>query len=377
MVVLQILIALLCLSWFIYRRRVVGIFEIYLILYTFFYCGPYLANKLRIPIFRGIDPRYIDTSMTIFLASLITLIIGASMPLGIVAKFDIRPSQRSKKISKLIFLYPASIVLISIISLSFLRGVAFSGLDKVSIITIMGWTHYPVLTLIPCILLVHMVNSSENRRHEITFWISVALFTFYATITNERDFILLAIPIYFWAKGTTSIKVRDAALISIPTLIAFSMLSVGRSSTFDGGIIASTLNQGSNLMVMTQTVSFLENGGDHIMGISYLSAVINAFSLGQYRIWGPGSVWLSNYYSNGAAAYGFSIEAEAYLNFGIIGVVAVFFAISRYYLALEHLVKSGSKFGMLLMLHFSFFVMYGIRGEFLTILKSNFSHNHF
>lgn len=368
--VLQTMCFLILVGLFFLKRSRIGLLEIYLVLFSYFYLGPYLSFRLDLPIFGGIDVWQIDAATQVFMVALIALLLGTLKPSPKTRTFDIRPRTIDRKLAKLCTLYPAAAILLFGLFKAFTSGVMFANVNKVVAISMIGSSHYPTLTFVPCLLFAYMALVPAERGKNKAFWVTISLFTMYALVSQERDFLLLSVPIYFWYSGRSTVKLCHALFFAIPAFLAFTALSNGRGGIFSNGMLASLLNQGSNLMAMTQTASFIDTGGEHLYGLSYISGIVNALTLGGVELWEGGASWLSEHYSGGAGAYGYSLEAEAYLNFGKIGVFVLFYLIARYYVLVERLAKSGSHFGLLLKYHFAFFFLYGIRGEFLTILKS-------
>jgi hypothetical protein len=368
--VLQALCLVFAIAFFFKQRTKFGTLELYLILYVYFFMGPVLAIYLGLPVYKGIEQAYLGIATQIFFASLVGIWIGTIIPLAKSNGFDIAPVRVSGKIVRQLTLIPAQLILVFGLVLLVNRGLAFSMLDKTSTIQSIGWGHYPTMTFVPCFLIVYMTFTKASDGIPREFWATLLLFIAYSVLTDERDFILFIVPAYFWIVGFKSVKLRHVVPLALPSAAVFSFLAKGRSEIFDGSSISSFINQGSNLMVLTQTASFIDTGGEHIYGLSYLSAILNALTLGIVNLWGPGASWLAILYADGEGAYGFSLEAEAYLNFGTLGVVFFFTLLARYHKSIDRLAASGSQLGMLLKLHFAYFLIYGIRGEFLTILKS-------
>ncbi|MFN3712853.1 MAG: hypothetical protein ACK4SX_04260 [Alcanivoracaceae bacterium] len=344
--------------------------EIYILLYAYFFFGPALASLLGYEVYSGIDLRYLQPAISVFLISILALLIGLLVP-GLKFKsrdfaLMMQPGRNAKE-----FVYiPAMLICLGIILYSYYVGALFSYENKVVKISRVGIYHYAAITLVPCVLICYMALFDSQRGRHWGFSLCIMMYCFYSFMMSERDFLLFFLPVYFWCINRTRSGYIYPAIMSVILTAVFVVMSLSKSDVMSQGAIGSFLNQGSNLMVITVLLAYLDGVGEPIYGLSYLSATINAVTFGFVRLWSPCSVWLSNYFSGGAGAYGFSLEAEAFFNFGFVGVFVFFFILARYYRCVERLADSGARFGMLLYYHFLFFFMYSIRGEFLIILKS-------
>lgn len=353
----------------IIKQRLLGA-DIYLVLYMYFFSGPIIVRSLGYDPYSGIRFEHVDVAIYIFLISIFAFILGLSLPMNVRRPIEFYPSLGASKIF-LVILPILSIIMSALGIVYALRvGALNSDLDKVQKLAVVGIVHYVIVTLIPCVTIAYMALTHKKNRSPTIFYVSLMLYMVYSISMDERDFILLLIPIYFWIVRRVYAGIMYPAIFSLCLAFAFVIMSSARSGIFSQGLLSSFLNQGSNLMIITNVIHYFQDGGEYMLGGSYLSALISAVSAGAINLWEPRSVWFSEYFSSGLGAYGFSIEAEAYLNFGVVGVFGVFFLLARYYCYIEALAKSGSHLGLLMYYHFLFFVMYAIRGEFLVIIKS-------
>lgn len=351
------------------RQRLSGA-DIYLVLYMYFFSGPIIVRSLGYEPYSGIRFEHVELAIYVFYISILAFILGLALPMNVRRPMEFYPSIGARKV--FLVMLPILSAVMSIVGMIYALKVGSlnSGLDKVQKLAAVGIVHYVIVTLIPCITIAYMALTHRKNRSPVVFYVSLLLYAMYSISMGERDFILLLIPIYFWAIRRVYAGIMYPAVFSLALAFVFVMMSSVRAGIFSQGLLSSFLNQGSNLMIITNVIHYLQDGGGHIFGGSYLSALISAVSAGVINLWEPRSVWFSEYFSSGLSAYGFSLEAEAYLNFGMIGVFGVFFLLARYYCYIESLAKSGSHLGLLMYYHFLFFVIYAIRGEFLVVVKS-------
>jgi oligosaccharide repeat unit polymerase len=353
------------------RGRISGI-DIFLFLYAYFFIGPIIGSYFFGSfMYYGINLQYINTALLVYLVSNFALILGIIF----FDKYKFIKIKYNKIKYKNIFIVQyillAGSLALLLAPILFGGGLGFlSNVSKLEKLSTLGILHYVALTLVPCALISYMALFKYDRKNKY-FLLCYLFYAVYCILVSERDFILFLIPMYFWYKNSIFVTLNGKTFFYFIFLgIIFTAISVGRTAIGGKTDIASFLNQGSNLMALTNTITYLESGNSYLYGLSYLSGIINGLSLGIFRILESRSSWLSNFFSNGVSGYGFSLEAEAYFNFGFLGVFIIFFLISLYYLFIENRAKSGTQFGKLLFYHFLFFFIYGIRGEFLMVFKS-------
>ena len=259
-------------------------------------------------------------------------------------------------------------------ALAFAR-IGFSGLDKVQRIQLVGIAHYILLTLWPLLLFVYMTvapRATLPAKALIKFSASVLLYFGYCFYMGERDFALIALPMVFWMYKDVPISVLKLSVGVVAGVCAFTAMSLGRGDAFGGNGLSAFLNQGSNLMVTSNILLWLEEGQPVQWGASYLSGVVNMLTLGAIKLTTPLSIWFSRQYSSAAndGAYGFSIEGEALINFGIAGVPFLFALIALFLAWCYRGYLTNRPLGVLLTYFNLFYFIYAIRGESLILFKA-------
>ncbi|GAC15804.1 O-antigen polymerase [Aliiglaciecola lipolytica] len=356
-----------------YHQGKLSPLAIYLFCYFYFCFGPYIAHMLGLPIYSGIKQDYLYQSSFAFFLAIATLSLFPANLIGrltINYALVIKEPVLLRQIAMFFMLVPVVLVFI----LAFSR-IGFSGLDKVQRIQSVGIGHYVILTLWPLFLFCYMTVMPKSVMSRKVFWqfTSVVLLYFsYCFYMGERDFALIVVPLYFWFYKDTGIALWKLLLGGTAGGLGFTLMSAGRSSEFSGGGLGSFLNQGSNLMVTSNIAAWLDQGELVWWGESYFSGFVNMLTLGAIRLTTPLSIWFSRRYSTAAndGAYGFSIEGEALLNFGYVGIPFLFGFIALFLAWTYRGYLQNKPFGILLTYFNLFYFIYAIRGESLILFKA-------
>ncbi|GAA0860157.1 O-antigen polysaccharide polymerase Wzy [Aliiglaciecola litoralis] len=346
---------------------------IYLFCYFYFCFGPYIANMLDLPIYSGIKKDYLYESSFAFFLAIATLSLFPANWVGKLTPHHslvVKEPVLLRQIAMFFMLAPTMLLFL----VAFSR-IGFAPLDKVQRIQSVGIGHYVVLTLWPLFLFCYMTVMPRSSMSRKKFWqfSGVVLFYFtYCYYMGERDFALIVVPLYFWFYKDHAIALWKLLLGGTLGGFGFTMMSAGRSAEMDGGGLGSFLNQGSNLMVTSNIAMWLEQGDLVMWGESYFSGFINMLTLGAIRLTTPLSIWFSRRYSSAAndGAYGFSIEGEALLNFGYVGIPFLFTFIAIFLAWTYKGYLLNRPIGILLTYFNLFYFVYAIRGESLILFKA-------
>ena len=189
------------------------------------------------------------------------------------------------------------------------------------------------------------------------FLCNFAVYIIYCVISGERDFtiIIMSIIVHQIALDkqtlrpkrsfiTTKTKLKNLrgpiiAALMIPSAILILML---RAATSHNSNLAleGILNQGSILFINTQIIQMCETGNSFFWGETYLNSILNLLPKWIYTTDFHLVNWFKDYYApTSIAGYGFALDAEAYLNFGYIGVFAFFYFVAQEFCA-KYLIKS-------------------------------------
>jgi hypothetical protein len=268
--------------------------------------------------------------------------------------------------------YPAVTVLHFVLSgyviyqfISF--GGALTGLGKGEKVAAAGPYHYDYL-LIAMLASAFFFISMRTKLGRSLFWIHLATYIAYCLLTNERDFIFVFISLFLHFR-----LFREKASMWAPLLAGGGLLAVATylfaSRAGESTDIAQALNQGSLLFVDSYIVERYPDLLQFRWGETYLNAIA---SIAPSWLVTPtpslADELVLSYAPGSGSGYGFSLTAEAYMNFGLAGVLVVFFGLA---VAQQFLVNrcDHSLFWAYASIAFTIAWMYAIRGESLHLAK--------
>ncbi len=346
---------------------------IYCFCYLYFCFGPYLAHSLGFQIYSGIQKDYLKEAAMVFFVAIASLSL---FPSNYIARLNAR---YSLVVKEPVFIRQTTIILLSIpVLIAFsiaIMKIGLAPLNKVERIAVMGKFHYVLLTLWPVVLFCYMTvspRSKMNLSEGILFSSVVTVYFAYCLYMEERDFALISLPLLFWYYKDRPVPVFRM-FVGVPiAAILFTALSAGRSSEMDGSGLASFLNQGSNLMVTSNILLWIEQEQNLMWGMSYFAGFVNMITLGAVKLVTPLSIWFSQKYSSAVndGAFGFSIEGEALINFGLIGIPFLFSIIACFLAWTYKGFLKGTPVATLLTYYSLFYFIYAIRGESLILFKA-------
>ncbi len=229
--------------------------------------------------------------------------------------------------------------------------------------------HYDVLLIEACLLSAHFVVHANPGIRRL-YYLNAATYVCYCVLTDERDFLLLlfSILLHRFILSGRSISIRAMITGTACVLLGVVLFSIRSHETVDS---VALLNQGSLLFVDTYVISLVPVSVPFAHGSTYVSSLHNILPFG---LGGDGhrtlSQWLVNSYAPGSSSgYGFSLSAEAFLNFGLLGIPVVFGLIA---LVQRFLVNrfDRSLWASSMSIFFLFYFMYAIRGESVQLFKA-------
>ena len=327
--------------------------------------GAYIAGG---QIYAGIDPRYIPDALFLSL-----LCLGGLLVAGFLAQFRtqalVPPAWEPEAPGKISVLI--AIAVFSSIFLAAVYNIDVFFMPKTSDSSALFSLHYKVLLLASVFCCVFI--SLYWKTGGIAAY-GIIVLTIYCLVFKERDFFLAGLLGALVLYSKKKIGNKSILIIAVFALSAFSYLSVGRSAVFESFDISTVANQGSNLFVNTFVTRYFEhtNSEDFYLGQTYYASFIDTITLGYVPFRPTLASWLAGEYTGpwGTGGYGFSIEAEAFMNFGYYGAFGLFLAIGVFLHQAESLAMRGYRSGRIMLGWSVMFLMYGIRGESLNIFKS-------
>jgi hypothetical protein len=165
-------------------------------------------------------------------------------------------------------------------------------------------------------------------RRSLPVLLSGGVYLLYCAVMQERDFVL----VFLMVLGTLDLEGKSvrarwvAAGVGLGAIAFVGMfwwrVEVAGESL---DLWSAVLGQGSSLQVITNVLAWREGGLPLEWGATYLYALMRAFFL-EWMVRGePLTIWYRSEYAFGSeSGYGFSLEAEALLNWGFAGVPVVF-----------------------------------------------------
>jgi hypothetical protein len=248
------------------------------------------------------------------------------------------------------------------------RGFSLLAGTKLDRIAAAGPGHYGYLLgeILVCSLYFVAVRTQAGR---IAYWANIACYVCYCLATAERDFIFvlfsLALHVQVFRARPWSARL---ALMGVGGVVVATYLSGARTGA--GAGVTEAFNQGSTMFVDTFVMEFVPHATPFQHGGTYLDALAGLVPVGSAAHHQTLMAWLVATHAPGSTSgYGFSLTAEAYLNFGMVGIFAVFAILTATH---RHLVNRLDRhhFYPYASMLFCASWMYAFRGESATFLRT-------
>lgn len=230
----------------------------------------------------------------------------------------------------------------------------------------------PIYYYISC--LCRLSNIEYQSRLQI---LNILVYIIYMLLTQERDFFLvLLIFLVVYNIILKKISYKKIVVYFVFSVLGFSSLFVIRVLFMDTSVnivfLESLLNQGSNITITSNIIGYVEDNG-FFYGYTYFQSLVNLLPSFIYRFGIPLTDWfVLTFFPSSSSGYGFSLEAEAYMNGGYILCIIQFLILSYTLNILFLYVKKKNMFlGSLFCSYFPF-LLYSLRGDSLMLFKSNF-----
>ncbi len=345
-----------------------GILSYLAAFFALFAYGPVVNYLLGNTIYFGIRLQHIDEAC-----------VGFTLALAGLAAADLLKKQRTEfhivrnPVSTRFYeLYPPLLAMIFAYSLVMIVRLLPSSLsgDKISQIALAGSGHSTYLLVELCVISTFFLTRRSPLLRKL--WIlNLISYVVYCLATSERDFlfalfsVLLHRQLLSHRPGTS----RVVVLAGLASIIAAATLFASRAG--EALDISGVLNQGSLLFVDTYVIEWVPTSADHALGETYLQTITSLPPawLNQSDTVSLSS-WLVNNYAHGSnGGYGFSLSAEAYLNFGTIGIFPVFLVLG---LALQAAVNQfgQGEWRSFLSVYFTAATLYSFRGDSSQLVKT-------
>ncbi|MCB9093687.1 MAG: oligosaccharide repeat unit polymerase [Halobacteriovoraceae bacterium] len=346
--------------------------NILIIFYYFFTFGTVINYHLGAPIYFGIVQEYIPMACKIFFIGILTM-----CSLSFIFKnLNYKEKNLTIKHYDVTSLKPLLILLIVFslyqIVLLLLTGDSLSKVERVAFVG--PSLHYPYLLIQNFLIAYYLILDKKKLTFKF-FTLNLALYLCYCLMTGERDFVFLF----------TSILIHNLLLFkqSRKKIILYSFfmiwMLIGAVGVFllrdasqgSESIIEALLNQGSILFINTNVIKYLELNISSFNGFTYLNSFINLIPSWIYHTDFNTVSWFKEMYAPASnSGYGFALDAEGFMNFGLAGVFGTFFFIT----VIQRIIYNNIDRHPM-MLYFSTFYlsfsMYSLRNDSLAFFKGN------
>ncbi len=345
--------------------------NIVLLFYFFFSLGTVLNFTLGNPIYFGIVPAYIPKATQIFFLA----ILISSITAFIFRNKSFLEKKGNYQLESLITLNPILIALIIYAILQITRLWIYGDLSKVQKIAVLNPSfHYPYLLLQTFALAFFLII----KRNSFTFTLFLANTGFYfayCLMTGERDFVFPICSIVIHLLAIRKQRLKNLVAYSLGLfLMIFSAVAIFflRDPTQQSeSIISALFNQGSILFINTNILKFLDTSIEFFNGHTYFNSIVNLVPSFIHKTDFNTVNWFKDMYAaKSTSGYGFALDAEGYLNFGMTGVGLTFFIITFVHRLIYNNIDKQPLFLYYSTFYLSF-IMYALRNDSLAFFKGN------
>lgn len=350
-------------------KRILQAPTIFLMAYIYFVQGPIFLYVITGHYYTGIKIEYLTE--VIFVSCFAIAGFYVSRPVSFSKKFQILiVNDRSFLAILQTFIY----LCLLIVFVNFIFKSGFDGVYKRDILNRIGGIHYTISFFFPLLFTMRIALRNKFQRLDYIAWTS---YTIYCLLTYERNFILLFTTIlmtYYW-NSEKKLNVTKILIILTLAFLMFSLQAIVRAETTTGfnNILETALGQGSNIIIISNVVYWLDsNQVDFLYGSTYLDSILSLFQLNGLEKTGRLTHWFSLIYNPNyrLGGFGFSLDAEAYLNFGYTGVFIVFMFVGFLMKSIWRAsITRGTYLSKFLSAYLFYVFIYGIRGDSNMLIK--------
>lgn len=291
--------------------------------FALFAYGPVVNYVLGNTIYFGTQVRYIGEAC-----------VGFTLALAGLATADVLVGQRADcphdpnpDPSRLYQFFPPVLVALIVYGAVMTARLTQSGAaaNKLVLIGLAGPGHRIFLLIEICAVSTYFL-STRTRLLRCLWSLNAVVYVAYCLVSAERDFIFVLFSVFLHRQILVSGRglSRSVVVVGLGSIIAASLLFARRAG--EALDLAGVLNQGSLLFVDTFVIGWVPRHVDYAYGETYVQAIATLPPSWIHRSDIPSlSEWLVSLYAPGSSGgYGFSLSAEAYLNFGLVGIYPVF-----------------------------------------------------
>lgn len=340
-----------------------------LLFYFFFGFGPLINYLLGFPIYFGIVEEYMPKAALIMFLGMLFLALPHLFMNKEIKTQALERSEPHRWQALQLALWAA--VLYGCAKAVIVLPLRISGGSKIEMINAaLPQLHY-IYLLLQFYFCAFYFSAKRSGLSKL-YWTNFAVYLIYCVVIGERDFIFPLFSIFIIksiveTKKHAALKLigGGAALAGLATAIFF--LRDTTQESFNP--IAAILSQGSILFVNTYVLKIFEGGRAFFYGETYWNSLLNLAPSWIYQTDYNNLDWFKNQYAAASdSGYGFALDAEGYMNFGLIGVCASFFLIGLF---LKILIANfhKSEFARYMTLFSVGFIMYALRNDSLALFK--------
>jgi|GEM_PF-5027235 len=337
--------------------------------YFFFAFGPVINYLRDEPIYAGIVVERIPQSGLLFTLALAGLALSTALvrqrsSFEMTAMFASTPQY---------VMLPIIYMLVTAITVAVIltSGISLAALSKRDKIDAVGSEIHYGLLLVHLIVLSTYLLLPATSAGKRPYFILLGVYALYCAVTHERDILFLGITILLMH------SLIHGKIVSLRSVIAGAVSIWTASFLFNwrsgGGypILTDVLNEGSLLFADSRVLYLVPESISHFGGSTYVNAITSLLPGTFYQSNFSTSSWLVEQYGASAnSGYGFSLEAEAYLNYGYWAVPIVFVLVGSIQRCLVNRIDRHPVFAYQ-SVFFTVSLMYSIRNDMLTLLKAN------
>jgi hypothetical protein len=339
-----------------------------LLFYFFFGFGPVINYMYGVNIYFGtVEANILDASLIMLLG-----IVSFAIPHIFIRseKLSLNKSTIKHQWGSLYSIYTVSLVY-GVFRVLLMLPYRIGGASKIELINIALPSLHYIYLIVQLYLCAFYINIKDDIKLKRIFFLNLAIYIIYCLIIGERDFIFTLFSFFIIKMILGNKKEFILYVLSSVVLILFATaIFFLRDSTQErASAISGVLNQGSILFINTYVLKIIENGHEYFNGWTYLNSIMNLLPSWIYKSDFNLQQWFHNIYAkNSTSGYGFALDAEAYLNYGYVGVVMFFTSFSLYWKLL--IIKFNSSEFFRYLLFFSIgFTMYSLRNDSLSLFK--------
>ena len=218
--------------------------------------------------------------------------------------------------------------------------------------------------------LAFMLALNYWERNQL-FFANVSGYVLYCLLTNERDFLLVLLAVLAFRNNKKKLPLSVLLLVTIAMIGLFLLLfSLRFSEDSSRSLLDLYLGQGGNLHIITNLMVWRDSWLELYYGSTYIQSIFNLVPSFVYREGIPLTEWfVQEFAPDSKSGYGFTLEGEAYLNFGILGVPFFFYLYGKMLMLIYASKLRGSLLGNYMYYFCFIFVVYTLRGDSLMLFK--------